>query len=84
VARQSKTILDDLALIPWWINVILATLVYISFKYLIPSISFQSLLYKSIAKELPSLAPLVGGLLLFVAGISAFNEGDGGRARVII
>jgi restriction system protein len=73
VARRSKTILDDLALLPWWINVYLAALVYLSFKYLIPSISFQSPLYKSIARALPGLAPLFGGILLFVAGISAFN-----------
>jgi len=73
VARRSKTILDDLALLPWWVNVILAAVVYLSFKYLIPSISFQSPLYKSLAKDLPGLAPLFGGLILFVAGISAFN-----------
>ena len=54
-------------------NVILAAVIYLSFKYLIPSISFQSPLYKSIARSLPGLAPLFGGLILFVAGISAFN-----------
>jgi restriction system protein len=73
VTRRSKTILDDLAQPPWWINVILAAVVYLSFKYFIPSISFQNPLYKSLAKALPGLAPLFGGLILFVAGISAFN-----------
>ena len=73
MTRQGKTILDDLALLPWWVNVILAAVVYISFKYFIPSISFQSPLYKGIARALPGLAPVFGGILLFVAGISAFN-----------
>jgi len=72
VTRRSRTFLDDLALLPWWVNVILAAVVYLSLKYLIPFISFQNPLYKSLAKALPGLAPLFGGLILFVAGISAF------------
>jgi hypothetical protein len=66
VTRRSRTILDDLALLPWWINVIPATLAYLSFKYWFPSASFQNPLYKGIS-------PLVGGLILFVATVSAFN-----------
>ncbi len=73
MTRRSKTILDDLVQLPWWANVILAAAVYLSFKYLIPSISFQSPLYKSIARALPGLAPLFGGLILFVAAISAIS-----------
>ena len=84
MTRQSRTIQDDLALLPWWINVIPAALVYLSFKYWFPSLSFQNPLYKG-------NAPFVGGLILFVAAISAFNalqKGDllerqtgGGRAN---
>ena len=73
MARRSRTILDDLALLSWWVDVILAALVYLSFKYVIPAISFQSPLYKGIARVLPGLAPFFAGLILFTAGISAFN-----------
>jgi restriction system protein len=73
LARRSRTILDDLTLLPWWVNVILAAVVYLSFKYLIPSILFQNPLLKGFARALPGLAPIFGGLILFVAGISAFN-----------
>jgi hypothetical protein len=73
VTRRSNTIPDDLALLPRWINVILAASVYLPFKYWIPSASFQNPLYKSITMALPNLAPPAGGILLFVAAISAFN-----------
>jgi hypothetical protein len=56
MARRSGTILDDLALLPWWVSVILAAAVYLSFRYLIPSISFQNPLYKGIARSLPAYA----------------------------
>jgi len=73
VARRSKSILDDLAALPWWTNVILAIVVYLSFKYLIPSITFQNAVFKGIAMALPNYAALVAGILLLVAVISAFN-----------
>ena len=73
MARRSKTILDDLALLPWWINIILAAIVYLSFRYWIPLIVFQNPFLKGIATALPSLAPFVSGILCFIAAISAFN-----------
>lgn len=79
MARRSRTILDDLVLLPWWINVILAAVVYLSFKYWIPSIAFQYPFYKGIAIALPSFAPVAGGLLLLVAALSAFNARRKGR-----
>ncbi len=73
MARRSKTILDDLALLPWWVNIILAAVVFLSFKYWVPSISFQNPFVEGIAIALQSLAPIVAGLLCIVAAISAFN-----------
>ena len=73
MARRSRTNLDDWALLPWWINVILAAVACLVLKYLILSISFQNPLLKGIPKALPSLAPIFGGILFFGAEISAFN-----------
>jgi restriction system protein len=73
MARRSGTIMDDLALLPWWINVILAAAVFLSFKYLIPTISFQNPFLKGIARALPGYAHIFAAILLFIAGISAFN-----------
>ncbi|MGV8075322.1 MAG: restriction endonuclease [Syntrophobacteraceae bacterium] len=73
MARRNGSILDDLVLLPWWINVILAVVVYFSFKYWIPTIAFQNPFYKDFAVALHSFAPVAAGVLLFVAAISAFN-----------
>jgi restriction system protein len=73
LARQSRSIFDKLATFPWWFNVILAIIVYPSFKYWLPSIRFQESFYKAMAMTAQSAAPAVTGLLLFVAAISAVN-----------
>lgn len=73
MARKSRSILDDLVLLPWWINVILAIVIYVSFEYLIPYFTFQNPFYKGLAMAVPSFAPVVAGILLLVAAISAFN-----------
>jgi len=65
--------MDDLVLLPWWINIILAIVVYLSFKHWIPSVAFQSPFYRGIAMALQSFAPIAGSLLLFIAAISAYN-----------
>ncbi len=59
-----------MALVPWWVNVVPAALVCLSFKYLIPSsISFHNHLYKAMAKALSGLASLAGGVFLLIAAI---------------
>jgi restriction system protein len=73
VGRRNRSILEDLAMIPWWSNVILAVVIYISFKYWIPSIAFQNPFYKGMAMAVPGFAPIAAGVLLMVAMISAFN-----------
>lgn len=73
MARRSRSILEDLAMLPWWTNVVLATVAYLSFKYWIPSITFQNAFCKGIAMAVPSLAPVAAGLLLIVAAVSAFK-----------
>ena len=73
MARRSESILEDLAQLPWWINVTLTGVVYLSFKYWIPTIAFENPFFKAMAMAAPSFAPAAAGLLLFVAAISAFN-----------
>jgi len=73
MSRRNDSIFDDLATLPWWINVILAIVVYVSFKYWIPAFEFQSPLFKGIAIAMPVLAPIGAGIILFIAAISALN-----------
>ena len=71
--RRSNSILDDLVTLPWWINVILAIIVYLSLKFWIPTFEFQSPAFRGFALAVPVFAPILTGILLFIAAISAFN-----------
>lgn len=73
MSRRRKTILDDLALFSWWVNIVLAVVVFVSFKYWLPLIAFENSFLKGIAIALSSLAPVAAGILCIVAAISAFN-----------
>lgn len=73
MARRNGSVLEVLEKYPWWVNVILAVVVYISFKYLIPTIVFQNIFFNAFTKLAPNLAHVFTGLLLFVAALSAFN-----------
>ena len=73
MARRGRSVLEDLTMLPWWVNVILAVVVYLSCKYWVPSIAFQTPLFKGIAIAVASCAPVAAGLLVFVAVISALN-----------
>lgn len=73
MARRNDSIFDVLAKYPWWANIILAIVVYILLKYLIPTMTFQNIFFNAFTKLAPSLAPVFTGILLFVAALSAFN-----------
>ncbi len=73
MARR-KSVVDDLLVLPWWFNVILAGIVYFVFRYWLPSIAFENPIFKGMAPVFPSLANLLAGLLLLMALISAFNS----------
>jgi restriction system protein len=73
MARRNRSIVEDLAILPWWINVILAFVVYLSCKYWIPSITFQNPFIKALATAMPSFAPVVAVLFIFLAAVSASN-----------
>ena len=73
MARR-KSVVDDLLVLPWWFNVILAGIVYFAFKHWLPSIQYENPIFKGMAPVLLSLANLLAGLLLFIAFASAFNS----------
>jgi len=73
VARRSMSIFDDLILLPWWVNLILAVVVYFLFRYVVPNITFQNPFLRGLAIALHSFASLAAIILLFVAALSAFN-----------
>jgi len=73
MAKRNDAILDDLALLPWWVNVILALISYLGLKYWIPAVKFQNPFYQGMASGAPHFAPIIAGILLVPAVLSAFN-----------
>lgn len=74
MARRNRSILEDIATLPWWVITILAFIVYISMKYWLPTMEFPNPFFKAMAKALPQYASYVAGLFLILAAISAFNS----------
>ncbi|MFH7326985.1 restriction endonuclease [Desulfurivibrio sp. C05AmB] len=82
MARKNESLLDVLALFPWWVSVLLSITSYLILKYLIPLIDFQQngpadmtyVFYKGLANAAPMLAPIVALFILTPAAISAINS----------
>lgn len=73
MSRRNESLFEVLARGSWKINVGLAIIVYVSFKYVIPRMEFQNIFFIAFARFAPQIAPVITGLLLFVAGLSVFN-----------
>ena len=73
MARRNDSVFEGLPKFPWWISVILAVVVYISFTYIVPSMAFQNIFFNAFTKISPSFAPIIAGMILFAAALSAFN-----------
>lgn len=70
--RNESSLIEDLMKAPWWISAILAVISYLGLRFLVPSM-FQNeagLLSQSLAKTLPSLAPIVSLVFVFTGIIS--------------
>jgi len=72
MSRRNGSILDDLAKLPWWTNVILAVVVYLTFKFVVLSIASNNPFLEGISGATPTFAPIVSILLLTAAVIPAF------------
>ncbi len=70
MARRKNSIADILVELPWWVSVILAVIAYVALKYIIPPM-IENPYLKGFALALPSMAPFIAGVLLFIAFISA-------------
>ena len=66
-----RTVADDLVEFPWWLLLILATLVYVALKYWLPTFEFQNIVFRGFALALPNMAGFISAVLVFLAGVSA-------------
>lgn len=71
---RKRTLIDELATMPWWFNLALSVVVYLILKHWLPSIEYKSPAVKSMAGALSSFAGMFALFLVFLAGISAFNS----------
>jgi len=72
--RRNDTILDILFRLPWWASVIVASIAYITLKYIIPSIQTEGILLISLGKVGPDFAPYVALFFLSPAPFSLYEE----------
>jgi restriction system protein len=75
MARRKKGgLLEELSTIPWWINVILAAIVYFGLKFILPSIHFKNPFFQAFATAIPSFAGIFAFIILAAALMSFFNQ----------
>jgi restriction system protein len=87
MSRRNTSALEDFALLPWWLCVVVAAVAYIVLKYFIPPLlvhqnagvspqeAFRKglYLYKALAQIAPVAAPFAAGFFLLAAALSAMN-----------
>lgn len=74
MGRRDETILDILAVCPWWVSVAVSAFTYCVLQFFIPSITFSSPVLAGIPKLGPMFAPWVALLLLLPAPVALFNS----------
>ena len=74
MARRNETILDILAVCPWWVSVAAACITYGVLQFIVPSIQINNPILVGIPKLGPMFAPWVALLLLLPAPVSLFNS----------
>jgi restriction system protein len=78
VVARSRSLLDDLVVLPWWFSTILAAIAYAILKYVLPAIGAGGPVggfFLGVSK----VAPVVAALFLMAAGLSAVNAWRKGK-----
>lgn len=74
MARKKEGLIALLTELPWWVSVIVAGVVYVGMRWILPSIEFSAPMFRSLAAATPNVAWVFGLLFLFPALISFFKE----------
>jgi restriction system protein len=82
MARRRESVLELLVMAPWWASVLMSAGAFVFVAYIIPAIlGQQHRLFGPLARQLPSLAPMVALVFLLPAPVSAFRQW---RARQLL
>jgi hypothetical protein len=66
--------------IPWWIHIIIATILYIGLTYLIPTLHTETPWINSLLSAAPHLAP-IGTIAFLLLGAKALCAGPGKKCN---
>jgi restriction system protein len=74
MAKRNENILDALARCPWWVSVVFSGIVYITLRFIVPTIEFKAPLLNSLTTAAPWLALPLGTVLLLPAPFAFYNS----------
>lgn len=67
MGRRNKGVLEELVLLPWWVSIVAAALVYLFLKAILPAILSGSAIGAGLAGAFQQLAGLIGAIFLLPA-----------------
>jgi restriction system protein len=74
MARRNESLLNLLAVCPWWVSVVISACAFVGLRYVLPSIEFQNPFLKSFATVITQFAAIIAIVPLIPAPISAYNS----------
>ena len=72
--RKNESILNQLAVFPWWITLIIAAITYLILRFVLPVISFDNQFIFAFSQGVSRIANLILIPLISVAVFSFFNQ----------
>ena len=72
--RKNESILNQLAVFPWWITLIIAAIIYPTLKFVLPVISFDNQIISAFTQGVSRIAHLVLVPFIAVAAFSLINQ----------
>jgi len=73
VRRRKRHLLHELAAIPWWASLVVATFVYAAVRWLLPAIGGSNKFLRPLGEALHDKAWWFAAPFVFVAVVAAFN-----------
>ena len=74
MSKKNESILNQLAVFPWWMTLIIAAITYPTLRFVLPEISFDNQILSAIAQGVSRIAYLILIPLIAVAVFSFFNQ----------
>ena len=73
VRRRKRHLLHELAALPWWASLVVATIVYAAVRWLLPAIGGSNQFLRPLGEAIHDKAWWFAAPFVVVAGVAAFN-----------